>query len=88
MDLALSRAATGWRLYAQFAAAGAVANLAAFALRMALPGGGRAGAAGQGGQLFWPGALVSFIVCGAVAGLACGALWFRTRPRWEADAPR
>ncbi|MGE3244323.1 MAG: hypothetical protein AB7I57_24880 [Pirellulales bacterium] len=102
LDLALAGAPVGWKLYARFAAAGAGANLLAFASRFALAmffrrggggmGNGMGGGMGNGtgggfGQLagghdflsFWPLALVSFTLCGAIAGLVSAAVWFRLR---------
>lgn len=94
LDLALAGAPIGWKLYARFAAAGAAANLIAFAVRYALAffiargsGGGNGTGGGFGAGLggghdflsFWPLALVSFTLCGAVAGLVSAAVWFRLR---------
>jgi hypothetical protein len=109
LDLALAAAPLGWRLYARFAAAGAGANLLAFAARFAFAflfrqfggGGGGGGGNGMGGGMgtgmgggfgglgplagghdflsFWPVALASFTVCGAIAGLVSAAVWFRLR---------
>jgi hypothetical protein len=83
-----------WWLYARFFAAGAIANLLAFAMRFSMAflgwqagggGGGRGGGGGTGGgggqqfMDFWSAALVSFLVCGALAGLVSAAVWFRMR---------
>jgi hypothetical protein len=106
IDVALTGATSGWRLYARLALAGLVANLAAFAVRMAGPaaalagsgrrgmgdgtGGGRglASTAGAPVEDFWLAALASFALCGAIAGLACAALWFRAHPSTDrAHAP-
>ena len=108
MDLAVVGARGGWRLYARFAAAGLVANLAAFAVRMAstplgaavaghVPGSGGGRGTGGGRGIgrggasvveFWPIALASFALFGAIAGLVCAMIWFRARPRAEdADSP-
>ena len=94
LDLALLGQSVGWKLYFRFAAAGAVANLLAFALRMAGlqlgietgggdgggggGGGNGMGGGGGGGQLMTFGwmALASFLICGALAGLISGAVWF------------
>jgi hypothetical protein len=110
MDAAVAGARGGWRLYTRFAAAGLVANLAAFAVRMAstplgaaaaghIPGSG--GGRGMGGGHgmgrgggpsvvdFWPTALASFALFGAIAGLVCAMIWFRARPRAEdVNSPR
>jgi hypothetical protein len=104
MDLAVAGARRGWRLYARFAAAGLVANLAAFAVRMAttplgiavagrVPGSGGGRGTGGGNGMgrgsgpsvmeFWPLALASFALFGAVAGSVCAMIWFRARPRAE-----
>jgi len=92
LDSALAGQPKAWRLYARFLAAGAVANLLAFAVRFGLAffgwqtgggsGGGGGGGGRGGGQMFmdfWSMALVSFLVCGALAGLISATLWFRLR---------
>jgi uncharacterized membrane protein YgcG len=96
LDLALLGKSVGWKLYLRFAAAGAVANLLAFALRIAglqlgIETGGHGGGGGGGGNGMGGGsgggqlinfgwmALVSFLICGALAGLVSGAVWFRAR---------
>src|SRR5215813_10373728 len=73
LDLALLGRSSGWRLYSRFAAAGATANLLAFALKLAGfrleietggAGGGGNGGGGGGGQMLQFGwmALVSFLI--------------------------
>ncbi|HEX4416145.1 MAG TPA: hypothetical protein VH107_21110 [Lacipirellulaceae bacterium] len=92
LDLALLGKPLGWQLYVRFATAGAVANLLAFGLKMAGlqlgietgghgGGGGGGHGGGGGGQLMTFGwtALVSFLICGGLAGLVSGAVWFRAR---------
>jgi hypothetical protein len=116
IDVALTGARAGWRLYLRFAMAGLVANLIAFAVRMATGamgianiaastagprtwasgsgmgkgmGGGRGMGLGGGGatvEQFWLPALMSFALCGAIAGLVCAAIWFRARPRQDGPA--
>lgn len=78
LDLALGSATSGWKLYARFAAAGLAANLVAFAVRI---GTGLAGAEASGSRgvlSFWTTALLGFALCGLLAGLISGALWFRS----------
>jgi hypothetical protein len=79
LDTALTGNPQGWRIYLRFAAAGAAANLFAFSSKFIaayagwhFPGSGRV-------TSFWSLALLSFIVCGALAGLISSAIWFRTR---------
>jgi hypothetical protein len=85
LDAALAGRPQGWRLYARFIAAGAIANLLAFALRLNLAyfgwevGGGGGGAGGREFMTFWSPALIAFILCGAMAGLVSAAIWFRLR---------
>ncbi len=80
MDVALLGRSTGWRLYARFVLAGALANLLALALKFI---GVRLGIAmGGGGQFLnftWPTILASFVMWGALAGLLGATVWFRTR---------
>lgn len=79
LDLALAGHPQGWRLYARFAAAGALANLLAFLVRFATA---QLGWEFQGIRQFtdfWLTALPSFVLCGAIAGLVSAAVWFRLR---------
>jgi hypothetical protein len=85
LDIATAGRARGWLLYARFALAGAVANCLAFALRMStklfgwdLPGARQV-------TNFWSFALLSFVLCGAIAGLVSAAIWFRVPPRGYPD---
>lgn len=77
LDLVLRGNVAGWRLYVKFIVAGCVANLAAFGVRLAMallamdPPGSRPFAS------FWGVALVSFLLCGAAAGLVSAAACFR-----------
>ncbi|HVY45913.1 MAG TPA: hypothetical protein VHB21_08545 [Minicystis sp.] len=80
LDVALARAKPGVRLYGAFVAAGAAANLLAFVGR----GVGKVlGFSGTGGALeVWYGrAILPYLACGAVAGLASAAAWFHLRGR-------
>jgi hypothetical protein len=81
LDLVSSATADGWRLYARFAAAGAIANLAAFAMRTTMATVGWELSDSRHIATFWSLALVSFVVCGAVAGLVSAAISFRMRAR-------
>jgi hypothetical protein len=88
LDFALLGHSSGWRLYLRFAAAGAATNLLAFTLKIAgfyleieTGGGGIGSGRGGGGQMlaFGSAALVSFLICGALAGLIGATVWFRFR---------
>lgn len=92
IDFALRGEPTGWRLYLRLALAGTLANLFAWGVRMAaallfaVPGTGRGMGGGGGGRAvapnfleFWPLALATFALCGAIAGLASAAVWFKAR---------
>jgi hypothetical protein len=79
LDTALAGRPQGWGIYLRFAVAGIAANLAAFSAKFValyfgvhFPGSGRV-------THFWSLAMVSFILCGAVAGLISAAIWFRGR---------
>ena len=83
LDVATAGRPQGWLLYARFAIAGAIANLLAFALRFGtslygwdLPG-------SRQFATFWSAALLSFILCGAAAGLVSAVIWFRLRARHD-----
>lgn len=87
LDVATARLpAAGWRLYARFAAAGLIANLAAFAVRFATGLAATQRTPGAGMFQSWPFALASFAAFGALAGLLCGVLWFRSHPRETDEA--
>jgi hypothetical protein len=79
LDVATAGRPQGWLLYARFATAGAIANLLAFALRAATPLFGWELAGSRQFATFWSIALLSFILCGAVAGLLSAVIWFRLR---------
>jgi hypothetical protein len=79
LDAALAGQPSGWRLYARFAAAGALANLLAFAVRFATSWLGWDLAGSRQFTDFWLSALPSFVLCGALAGLVSAAVWFRLR---------
>ena len=76
LDLALAKARRGPSLYVRLVLAGLAANLAAFLVR----GGSKALGGGFPGlplELWWPKAMVTYAACGALAGLASAAVWFR-----------
>lgn len=77
LDLALWRVQRGWPLYLGFALAGLGSNLAAMGVR----GGARLmGWDPTGGRplaLWWPQAIVTYALCGIVAGLISAVVWFR-----------
>ncbi|HVT30024.1 MAG TPA: hypothetical protein VHE81_18545 [Lacipirellulaceae bacterium] len=80
LDIAMLGGSKGWRLYARFVVAGAVANLLALALKMAgvtfafesVRGGGHF-------QAFGSMAAATYLLCGALAGFIGAAVWFRVR---------
>jgi len=85
MDIALWYTRGGWWVYLQCALAGLAANLVAVAVRTFNPGDGGA----SGNQLIfgysWQGAAPwTFAICGLLAGLASGLLWFH----WTAAPPK
>jgi hypothetical protein len=79
LDLAFLSRAEGWRLYARFTAAGAVANLLAYFAKIAmLQLDIDTGSGGNFASLGWI-SLASFVIFGALAGLVSAAIWFRVR---------
>jgi hypothetical protein len=81
LDLAVTRARANWLLYVRFAAAGLAVNLLAFTVKMAAKafeinlGGGRE-------LTSWLSvATVSYPLCGLIAGLISGLVWFHWSPR-------
>lgn len=79
LDIAMSGRPQGWRLYVRFAMAGSVANLLAFALKLAAFKMGWDSDSGGNFASVKTAALISFFLCGAVAGLVSAAIWFRAR---------
>ncbi len=82
LDLAVRRLQPGRRTYLAFIAAGVVANLAAMFVQA---GAKSLGIENSGGKplavWLWP-ALVTYPLCGALAGLVSAAVWFR----WNSEA--
>jgi hypothetical protein len=79
IDLALIGAKASYGLYARFAAAGVLANLAALAIKVLAI---NAGLLVQKEPLatYLVRAFPSYLICGAIAGLIGGAVCFRARP--------
>ncbi|MBI3462115.1 MAG: hypothetical protein HY000_03510 [Planctomycetes bacterium] len=77
LDLSLMYARAGWQLYWGFMLAGVVSNLVALVVR----GAAKLWAADQlGGRRFgeWlPQAVMTYLLCGAVAGLVSAFFWFQ-----------
>jgi hypothetical protein len=85
MDVALAGALSGWRLYLGLVAAGLVTNLVAFLQRA---GSKLLDMDKPGTRLFaewWPEAIVTYTVSGAVAGLLGALFWYRLRRRSNPD---
>jgi hypothetical protein len=80
LDVAFAKARPGWRIYTLAAFAGAVANLIAFAVRFGSAAWFGEAGAGRGFMSFWPVALASFVLFGALAGMVSGIAWFRSNP--------
>ena len=79
LALALLGKPQGWRLYARFAAAGALANMLAYIVKIATVQLGWSAAGGRQFLSFGIMALISFVLCGALAGLVSAAICFRSR---------
>ncbi len=91
LDLALARARRGWHVYLGLVLGGLVSNLAALLVRGGLkaflletPGARPAGA-------WFSQAIITYPVCGMLAGLLSALLWFQLRERrpaaHEGEAP-
>jgi hypothetical protein len=81
LDVALLGHSTGWRLYAKFVVAGAIANLLAYALKVAgvWLGIGMFSGGGNFARLSLVAVIASYVLCGALAGLLGAAACFRAR---------
>jgi hypothetical protein len=76
MDLALWTARPGFRLYLSFALAGFGTNLVAFLVKGAGKSAGLAAAGGRPMESWLPVAVISYSVCGLLAGLISAAALF------------
>ncbi|MHC4399765.1 MAG: hypothetical protein ACYTG0_08805 [Planctomycetota bacterium] len=81
LDLALWRARQGWRLYVGFALAGLCANMAAFTVRGGIKLAGLDHAGGRPLALWWPQAIGTYALYGALAGLVSALVWFQFAAR-------
>ncbi len=86
LDAALWRSTRGWRLYAGFALAGLGANLAALAVRATAKATGLDHVAARPLAEWWLQAVVSYALCGLLAGLISAAVCFRFAGRSGARA--
>src|SRR5574340_450164 len=86
VDLALVGARSGRSIYVRLTLAGLVANLAALAVR----GGSKLLAGGMVDglplELWWPKAVLTYPLCGLLAGLLSAAVWFRVSARQSPHA--
>jgi hypothetical protein len=85
LDVALTRARSGWFLYAAIVLAGLGANLAAFGARA----GTKLIGIDPGIRLFatwWPQAVVTYAACGAIAGLISAIALFHLSAKNRAQA--
>jgi hypothetical protein len=79
LDFTLAKSGRGWRLYARFIAAGAVANLLAYVLKaVAFQWGLATGSGGNFAAFGWM-SLASFLFFGSAAGLVSALICFRMR---------
>jgi hypothetical protein len=83
LDLAVRGARTCRGVYAGLALGGLAANLVAFGVRLAAKMSGETGRRPL--SSWWPEAIVTYSICGAVAGLLGALVWFRFRERRESD---
>jgi hypothetical protein len=81
MDLALARARTGWRLYLGLVLAGVSANLVALGSRAGSKLLGLDFAGMRPFDSWWLRAMVTYTLCGAIAGLIGALCFFRWRER-------
>ena len=87
MDFALRKARAGWRLYSGLILAGIVTNLLALASRSMSKLLGLDTAHMRPFSGWWPQAIVTYALCGAVAGLIAALCFFQLRKqRPEADS--
>ena len=75
LDVAMLCSGGGWRIYLRSILAGIAANLIAWGVRFGAAASGWRG--GGGGSNNWQYKLVSYVACGALAGLIGAVVWFR-----------
>jgi hypothetical protein len=85
LDLVLARARSGWKLYLGFILAGLASNLVAFAVHFGEKLLGLEHSGGRPLALWWPQAIVSYAMCGAIAGLVSALVWFQARSPRPSD---
>ncbi|HWB13199.1 MAG TPA: hypothetical protein VG826_28495 [Pirellulales bacterium] len=83
LDLAMVGAGQGWRLYVRFILAGIAANLLSYESRLAAAYFGFNEPGSRQFASFWLPAILSFALCGAIAGLIGAAACFRLRTQSE-----
>ena len=74
LELAMVGATQGWKLYLRFATAGLATNLIAYLVRAFAAGSLTVGSKRFGS---WQMTLLSWVLCGAAAGLLSAIVWFR-----------
>jgi hypothetical protein len=79
LDYSLRRPRTGWRLYASFATAGLASNLFALVVRGTAKAVGWEHLGGRPMASWLPQAVVTYTICGLLAGLISGIVWFSAR---------
>lgn len=86
LDLSVRDARGGSRIYAGFAVAGMASNLLALAARAAAKFYGLDRVGTRPLAAWLPQAVVTYAVCGLLAGLVCAAIWFRFTGRSPAGS--
>jgi len=81
LDWTLRRSDGGWRMYLAFATAGLTSNLLAFVVRGTAKAAGWEHLGRRPLAAWLPPAAISYAVCGLLAGLLAGAVWFYGRRR-------
>jgi hypothetical protein len=77
LELAMLNARTGWQVYLRLALAGVAANLIAFLMRGGVKFVEGGLVTGAPLAVWFPRAVISYPLCGALAGLISAAAWFR-----------
>jgi hypothetical protein len=81
LDLAMTNAQASWRLHLRFAAAGLAVSLLAFVVQMMAKSLGLSLGGGRELTHWLSRATLSYPLCGLVAGLLSGLVWFHWSPR-------
>jgi len=81
LDAVLRGGHQGWRLHASFALAGLTSNLVAYVVRAGAKAGGWERWGTRPFSSWWSQAMVTYALCGVIAGVVSSVIWFHLTKR-------